>query len=74
MGSNADTMRDAYDAFGRGDMDAVMATWTDDIRWDGSNNEELPGGGRHEGKQAVAQTPGRPSRSTPTSSTRATTR
>jgi uncharacterized protein len=53
MGSNADTLRDAYDAFGRGDRDAVTAAWTDDIRWDGSNNPELPGGGRHEGKDAV---------------------
>src|SRR3712207_6441613 len=55
MGSNADTLRNAYDAFARGDMETVMSAWTDDIRWDGSNNPDLPGGGRHEGKQAVAQ-------------------
>ena len=55
MAGNVETLRNAYEAFGRGDMQSVLEAWTDDIRWDGSNNPELPGGGRHEGKQAVAQ-------------------
>ena len=36
-------------------MDAVKETWNDDIRWDGTNDDRLPAGGRHEGKDAVAQ-------------------
>ena len=55
MGQNADTVKSGFDAFARGDMDAVMATWNDDIRWEGTNDERLPAGGRHEGKEAVAQ-------------------
>lgn len=54
MGENAETLKSAYEAFGRGDMDAVMEAWHDDIRWDGTNDERLPAGGRHEGKEAVA--------------------
>jgi hypothetical protein len=36
-----------------------MATWNDDVRWEGTNDERLPAGGAHEGKQAVAQALGR---------------
>ena len=59
MGANSDTIKGAFDAFGRGDMDGVMAAWADDVRWEGTNDERLPVGGRHEGKQAVAQALGR---------------
>ncbi len=59
MGANADTMKAGYDAFARGDMDAVMAVWNDDIVWEGPNAEELPGGGTHRGKKAVAAMLGR---------------
>jgi uncharacterized protein len=54
MSENVDNMRAAYDAFGRGDMDGVTENWNDDIRWEGSNFEGLPGAGTHEGKDAVA--------------------
>ena len=59
MAGNADTLKSAYEGFARGDMDAVTETWTDDIRWEGTNDDKLPGGGRHEGKDAVAQALGR---------------
>ena len=59
MGENADTLRKAYDDFNSGNMDAVLEAWADDIRWEGSNSEEVPGGGTHEGKDAVAQALGR---------------
>jgi uncharacterized protein len=55
MGANADTLKSAYEAFGRGDIEATMESWADDIRWEGTNDPKLPGGGRHEGKQSVAQ-------------------
>lgn len=29
--------------------------WQDDFRWEGTNDERLPVGGRHEGKDAAAQ-------------------
>ena len=59
MAGNADTLKGAYEAFARGDMDALAETWTDDIRWEGTTDEQLPGGGRHEGKEAVAKALGR---------------
>jgi uncharacterized protein len=55
MAGNVDTIKSGFDAFNRGDVEAVKETWTDDIRWDGSNAEGLPGSGRHEGKDAVVQ-------------------
>ena len=55
MGADADTLKSAYEAFGRGDIEATMEAWHDDIRWEGTNDDRLPGGGRHEGKDAVVQ-------------------
>jgi uncharacterized protein len=54
MGANADTIKSAFDAFGRGDIDGVLAAWHEDVRWDGVNDDRLPMGGRMEGHQAVA--------------------
>jgi uncharacterized protein len=58
MADNVEVLRGGYEAFGRGDMDAVMQTWADDIEWEGPNATELPGGGTHRGKQDVAQMAG----------------
>jgi ketosteroid isomerase-like protein len=55
MGQNADALRAGYEAFGRGDADGVMAVFDDNIRWEGANATEVPGGGTHDGKQAVMQ-------------------
>jgi ketosteroid isomerase-like protein len=52
MGQNTDTLKQGYDDFGRGDIDAVFATWHDDIKWEGGNSE-LPAGGDYEGKEAI---------------------
>jgi uncharacterized protein len=54
MGQNADTLKEGYEAYGRGDLEAAMENWHDDIRWEGSNYDRLPGSGVHEGKQAIA--------------------
>ena len=54
MAANADAIKSGYEGFARRDMDAVMAIWNDDIVWEGPNAEELPGGGTHSGKEAVA--------------------
>src|SRR3954471_15254955 len=59
MGENADTMRKAYEDFNSGNMDGVLEAWADDIRWEGSNSEQVPGGGTHDGKDEVAQALGR---------------
>lgn len=54
MAGNVETLRSGYEAFSRGDMNAVMEVWTDDIQWEGPNAEQLPGSGTHRGKEAVA--------------------
>jgi len=33
MHPNAERLRAAYEAYGRGDLDAVSADWTDDVLW-----------------------------------------
>jgi len=45
MSDNVAMMREAYEKFGSGDPTFVDA-WSDDIRWDGPNAPEVPGGGR----------------------------
>ena len=55
MGENADILKRGFEAFGQGDLDAASENWADDIRWDGTNDERLPLGGRIEGKDAVKQ-------------------
>ena len=53
MSQNVDALRSGYEAFGRGDLPAVMELWHDDIEWEGPNHPGLPGAGTHRGKDAV---------------------
>ena len=50
---NATRMRDAFEAFGRGDLDAVLENMTDDCTW--FNEGASPLAGAHQGKEAIAQ-------------------
>ncbi len=44
-------LQGGYDAFGRGDIDAVRATWDSRIQW--HEPPTLPWGGRHSGANAI---------------------
>jgi ketosteroid isomerase-like protein len=55
MGGHTDTLKGGYQAFRDGDAEGMKAAWTDDIRWEGPNAMELPGGGRHEGADDILQ-------------------
>jgi ketosteroid isomerase-like protein len=55
MSENLDALKGGYDAFNSGDMDAVLEVWSDDIRWEGSTNERIPGGGKYDGKDEAKQ-------------------
>lgn len=55
MGQNADTLKKGWQAFGQGDLDGASEFWADDIRWDGTNDDRLPLGGRIEGKDTLKQ-------------------
>jgi ketosteroid isomerase-like protein len=46
-------VKGVYDAFGRGDVPAVLGAFTDDIEW--FEAEGMPYGGLHRGPEAVAQ-------------------
>lgn len=53
--SNIDTLKQGYEAFGRGDLDGATESFADDIRWENPEAPQLPNGGVTEGKDAVKQ-------------------
>ncbi len=55
MASKADTVRQGYEAFGRGDAEAALEILSDDIEWQGPDSERVPGHGTHRGKDEVQQ-------------------
>jgi ketosteroid isomerase-like protein len=55
MASRSDALRERYERFSRGDLERALDLWSDDFVWEGANAPELPGSGRHEGKQAATE-------------------
>ena len=53
MGGNASVVRGAYDAFGRGDIGAVIDLLADDVDW--VSPATLPQGGHFHGKAGVGE-------------------
>lgn len=49
--SNVDTARSAYEAFGRGDLEALKGMLSEDSTW--YTSEELPLGGETQGRDAI---------------------
>jgi len=49
--SNVDTARSAYEAFGRGDLEALKDDFADDAVW--VTSDELPLGGETKGRDAI---------------------
>src|SRR6266511_800663 len=53
---NVRTVQRAYEAFGRGDIPAVLAMLTDDIEWSEPGSADvLPWGGERRGREQVGQ-------------------
>lgn len=50
-GDNVTTVRSVYEAFGRGDVDAVFDLMVEDIEWDESPG--MPYGGVHHGREEI---------------------
>ena len=50
MAGRADQLRERYQQFSDGDLEAALQDWADDFVWQGSNSTDLPGGGEHRGK------------------------
>jgi ketosteroid isomerase-like protein len=55
MADKTDTLKQGYEAFAQGDIQAAVENWTDDFTWQGPNSEELPGSGEHKGKEAALE-------------------
>lgn len=55
MAANVDALKQAYQAFAEGDIQSATEIWSDDFTWQGSNSEDMPGGGTHEGKDAAVE-------------------
>jgi ketosteroid isomerase-like protein len=54
MGAESvEVVRGVYEAFGRGDVGAVLGAMTDDVEW--SEAEGMPYGGVYRGGNAIAQ-------------------
>ena len=51
--ANVELVRRVYEAFGRGDVDAVFAAMKPDIEWDES--EGMPYGGVYRGRDAIVE-------------------
>jgi len=51
--SNLAIVQNAYEAFGRGDIEGVVVALDPDIEWLEGEIEGLPYGGAHHGAQAV---------------------
>jgi ketosteroid isomerase-like protein len=53
MAGNTDVLREGYAAYGRGDIDAAMENWSDDIEWENPNAQQIPNPGVYKGKDEV---------------------
>ena len=48
-------LKKGYEAFNQGDLDDATELWADDIKWEGPNEERVPGGGNFSGKDEAKQ-------------------
>lgn len=53
--SNADTLRQGYEAFARGDLDGATENFADNLRWENPEAPQVPNNGVTEGREAVKQ-------------------
>jgi ketosteroid isomerase-like protein len=53
VSENVDTLKRGYDAFNSGDSETLAGVFSEDVRWEGSNDERVPGGGTHDGRDDV---------------------
>ena len=51
--SNVDTLKQGYEAFGRGDLAGASENFADDIRWENPEAPQVPNSGVTEGKENV---------------------
>lgn len=50
MSENVDALKGGYDAFNSGDAQALAGVFAEDVRWEGSSDERVPGAGTYDGR------------------------
>lgn len=55
MGRHTDSLRKRYEAFQRGDLEAALDLAHDDVLWQGTTVENVPGAGEHRGKEGLVR-------------------
>jgi hypothetical protein len=55
MDTNIKTVRDCYEAFGRGDIPFILGWCAADVDWQSSDSPEIPYSGRYRGHEGAAQ-------------------
>jgi uncharacterized protein len=53
--AHTDTLKKGYDAFASGDVQTATEPFADDIRWEGSNSNRIPGSGTYTGAEEIVQ-------------------
>ena len=59
MSDNTDTLQRGYDAFNSGDQQTLMDVFAEDVRWEGSNDDRVPGAGTFDGRDDALAALGR---------------
>ena len=58
MADNVDVLKQAYEAFSKGDAEGALEAFADDAVWRGTQSTELPGGGEVTGKEEIGRAMG----------------
>jgi hypothetical protein len=59
MSENVDVLQRGYDAFNSGDAETLAGVFAEDVRWEGSNDDRVPGAGTFDGRDDVLAALGR---------------
>ena len=59
MSENVDVLKSGYDAFNSGDQETLARVFADDVRWEGSDDDRVPGSGTYEGRDDALAALGR---------------
>ncbi len=55
MAQNREVLQQGYDAFNSGDAETLAGVFSDDVRWEGPNDQRIPGSGTFDGRDEVMQ-------------------
>jgi uncharacterized protein len=59
MSDNVNVLKRGYDAFNAGDQETLVGVFAEDVRWEGSNDDRVPGAGTYDGRNDALAALGR---------------